>query len=125
VDALRPFTGETLTRVIDRLRNPKPGGKVKAASQFGVDITSLIEQIKLPPAAGARRGREDQKQLCDAGVDFVVIGGWAAMFGGLLAIELWVERRRGAAALSVQTSSGDGMKRPRAFAGTTLVSCPS
>jgi hypothetical protein len=52
VDAL---TGEALDRAIARLRNPKPGGKVEAASQFGVDVTLLIEQLKLSPAERARR----------------------------------------------------------------------
>ena len=55
MDALRPFTGEALDRVINRLRNPKPGGKVEAACRFGVDVTLLIEQIKLSPAERAQR----------------------------------------------------------------------
>ena len=55
MDALRPLTGEALARVIERLRKPKPGGKVEAASQFGVDVTLLIEQIKLSPADRAYR----------------------------------------------------------------------
>lgn len=55
VDALRPLTDEALARVIKRLRNPKPGGKVEAAREFGVDVTLLIEQIKLSPADRADR----------------------------------------------------------------------
>lgn len=55
MDALRPLTGAALARAIERLRNPAPGGKVAAAKQFGVDLTLLIEQIKLSPAERARR----------------------------------------------------------------------
>ena len=49
------MTDEALARVIERLQNPKPGGKVEAARQFGVDVTLLIEQLKLSPADRARR----------------------------------------------------------------------
>lgn len=55
MDALRPLTGEELARVIERLRNPKPGGKRKAARQLGVDVTLLIEQVSLSPADRASR----------------------------------------------------------------------
>ena len=55
MDVLGPLTDEALARVIERLRNPKPGGKVEAANQFGVDVTLLIEQIKLAPADRAHR----------------------------------------------------------------------
>ena len=44
-----------MARAIERLRNPKPGGKVEAASQFGIDVTLLIEQLKLSPAERAHR----------------------------------------------------------------------
>ena len=52
---LRPLTGNELARAIERLRNPAPGGKVEAAKKFGVDLTLLIEQIKLTPAERAKR----------------------------------------------------------------------
>ncbi len=55
MDTLGPFTDDALARIIERLWNPKPGGKVEAASHFGVDVTLLIEQIKLSPADRARR----------------------------------------------------------------------
>lgn len=50
MDVLRPLTGEALARAIERLRNPEPGGKIEAAREFGVDLTLLMEQIKLSPA---------------------------------------------------------------------------
>lgn len=55
VDSQTPLRGEALARAIERLRNPKPGGKVEAARQFGVDVTLLIEQIQISPAERARR----------------------------------------------------------------------
>ena len=47
--------GSGLSRAIDRLLNPIPGGKVEAAQAFGVDVTLLVEQIKLSTAERARR----------------------------------------------------------------------
>jgi hypothetical protein len=55
MDVLGPLSGEKLARTLDRLRNPKPGGKVEAAKRFGVDVTLLMEQLKLSPADRARR----------------------------------------------------------------------
>ena len=52
---LRQLAGSDLERAIERLRNPIPGGKVEAAREFGVDLTLLIEQIKLSPAERAQR----------------------------------------------------------------------
>ena len=52
---LRQLTDAELARAIDRLQNPIPGGKVDAAKKFGVDVTLLIEQLKLSPAERARR----------------------------------------------------------------------
>lgn len=44
-----------MARILERLRNPKPGGKLEAAKQFGVDISLLMEQVRLSPADRARR----------------------------------------------------------------------
>jgi hypothetical protein len=49
------LTGEKLARALERLRNPKAGGKVEAAKRFGVDLTLLMEQVGLSPADRARR----------------------------------------------------------------------
>ena len=40
---------------MERLQNPIPGGKVEAAREFGVDLTLLMEQLKVSPAERARR----------------------------------------------------------------------
>ncbi len=53
--ALRTLTGSALARAMERLQHPVPGGKVEAAKKFGVDVTLLIEQIRLSPAERARR----------------------------------------------------------------------
>ena len=52
---LRQLTGPQLARAIERLRNPAPGGKVEAAREFGVDLSLLVEQLKLSPAERANR----------------------------------------------------------------------
>jgi hypothetical protein len=58
VETLRPLTDEALARAIRRLLNPKPGGKVAAACKFGIDVSLLIEQLKLSPAERAKRMQE-------------------------------------------------------------------
>ena len=47
--------GPGLARAIERSLNPIPGLNVEAAQAFGVDMTLLIEQIKLSTAERARR----------------------------------------------------------------------
>jgi hypothetical protein len=42
-----------LERAIERLRHPRPGGKIEAARQFGIDLTLLIENLRLSPAQRA------------------------------------------------------------------------
>jgi hypothetical protein len=32
------------------LRNPRPGSRIEAAKNYGVDLTLLIEQLRLTPA---------------------------------------------------------------------------
>ncbi|MFN7935097.1 MAG: hypothetical protein U0R19_17335 [Bryobacteraceae bacterium] len=52
---LRQLTGPRRARAIERLENPIPGGKVEAAREFGVDLSLLVEQLKLSPAERANR----------------------------------------------------------------------
>ena len=52
---LRELTGTELLLAIERLRNPIPGGKIEAATECGVDVTLLIEQIKISPAERASK----------------------------------------------------------------------
>jgi hypothetical protein len=49
-----PFWRYTLVMVpvevaIERLRNPKPGGKIWAAREYGVDLTQLIARLQQTP----------------------------------------------------------------------------
>ena len=39
----------------ERLRNPRPGSKIAAAKEYGIDLTLLIEKLRLSPAERARR----------------------------------------------------------------------
>ncbi len=52
---LRPLTPEQLARAEDRLRNPRPGSRIEAAKNYGVDLTLLIEQLRLTPAERIRK----------------------------------------------------------------------
>jgi len=38
-----------------RLLEPPPGSKIKAARRFGIDLSLLIEQLRLTPAKRARK----------------------------------------------------------------------
>jgi hypothetical protein len=49
-------------RMIERLKNPPPGGKIEAARKFGVDLTLLVEQLRLTPAERAERMHDLARQ---------------------------------------------------------------
>lgn len=36
-------------KAIEKLLNPPPGGKIAAAKEFGVDLNSLVENLRLEP----------------------------------------------------------------------------
>jgi hypothetical protein len=50
--ALKPLE---FARAERRLRYPAPGSKIEAAKRFGVDLFSLIEQLRLSPAERSRQ----------------------------------------------------------------------
>ncbi len=52
---LSALTEEEFARAEARLRNPRPGGRIEAAQRFGIDLTLLIEQLRLPPSDRVKR----------------------------------------------------------------------
>ena len=46
---LRALTPEEFARAERRLLNPAPGSRIAAAKEFGIDLTLLIEQLRLSP----------------------------------------------------------------------------
>jgi hypothetical protein len=38
-----------------RLRNPPPGSRIEAARNYGIDLTMLIEQLRLTPEERLRK----------------------------------------------------------------------
>jgi hypothetical protein len=52
---LRPLTPEQLMRAEERLLNPLPGSRTEAARNYGVDLTLLIEQLRLTPSDRAKK----------------------------------------------------------------------
>jgi len=52
---LRPLTPQQLARAENLLRHPRPGSRIEAAKNYGVDLTLLIEQLRLTPAERARK----------------------------------------------------------------------
>jgi hypothetical protein len=66
---LRALTAGQLARAEERLRNPRAGSRIEAAQRFGVDLTLLIEQLRLSPDERARRMEEvaqAAEQACGA-----------------------------------------------------------
>lgn len=54
----------------EKLRNPPPGSKIEAAQRYGVDLSLLIERLRLTPEERLRdlqRIMEDFEALRDAG----------------------------------------------------------
>ena len=42
----------------EKLLNPKPGSKIAAARDFGIDLTQLVENLRLTPAERIKRNDE-------------------------------------------------------------------
>jgi len=49
------LTPEQLARAEERLRHPRPGSKIEAAQRDGMDLTLLIENLRLSPAERVER----------------------------------------------------------------------
>jgi hypothetical protein len=58
VKELRALTPQELARAEALLRNPPPGSRAAAAKGFGVDLTLLIEQLRLTPMQRLKRLEE-------------------------------------------------------------------
>jgi hypothetical protein len=52
---LRALTPEQFARAEERLLHPAPGSKIEAAKLYGVDLTLLLEQLRLTPAERGRK----------------------------------------------------------------------
>ncbi len=52
---MQELTREQLARAEKRLLNPAPGSPIDAARSYGIDLTLLIEQLRLTPAERASR----------------------------------------------------------------------
>jgi hypothetical protein len=55
VKELRALTPEEFERAAARLLHPAPGSRVEAAKKFGIDVTLLIEQLRLTPEERAQK----------------------------------------------------------------------
>ena len=62
---LLPLTPEQLARAEDLLRHPRPGSRIEAARDFGIDLTQLMEQLRLTPDERARRLETASEDLDD------------------------------------------------------------
>jgi hypothetical protein len=63
VNELRALTPEELARAEHRLRNPAPGSRIEAAKKSGIDLTLLIEQLRLAPDERARKLQRASQSL--------------------------------------------------------------
>ena len=52
---LRSLTPEEFVRAELRLRNPAPGSRIEAAKRHGIDLTLLIEQLRIAPSERVRK----------------------------------------------------------------------
>jgi hypothetical protein len=52
---LGAITGEQLARAERRLLHPAAGSRIEAAGNYGVDLTLLVEQLRLTPGERARK----------------------------------------------------------------------
>jgi len=52
---LGPITASQLARAEERLLHPAPGSRIEAAKNHGIDLTLLVEQLRLTPAERAKK----------------------------------------------------------------------
>ena len=52
------MTSEELAVAEARLRNPAPGSRIAAARDFGIDLTLIVQQLRLSPTERARQMEE-------------------------------------------------------------------
>ena len=55
----QPMTAEQRARAEERLRNPRPGSRIEAAQRYGVDLTLMIEHLRMTPAERVERMLEN------------------------------------------------------------------
>jgi hypothetical protein len=55
VKTLRSLTPEQLAHAEDCLLHPASGSRIEAARNYGIDLTLLVEQLRLTPAERARK----------------------------------------------------------------------
>jgi pantoate kinase len=62
---MEKFSKERLKKIGELFKNPRPGSKIAAAKEFGIDLTLTFEQLKKTPQEriddqqGAMRGLEE------------------------------------------------------------------
>lgn len=66
----RPITRSAEARIRKLIENPPPGSAMAKAKEFGVDLYSILENLKLTPAERFRRADANRmfaQQLREAG----------------------------------------------------------
>ena len=66
----RPITRAAEKRIRKLIENPPPGSAIAKAKEFGVDLYSVLENLKLTPAERFRRGDANRmfaEELREAG----------------------------------------------------------
>jgi hypothetical protein len=63
VKELRALTPEEFARAAERLRHPAPGSRIAAAKEYGIDLTLLVEQLRLTPAERGQQLQDATVQL--------------------------------------------------------------
>jgi hypothetical protein len=60
---LRALTAEEFARARQRLLDPRPGSRIAAAKEYGVDLTLLVEQLRLSPEERLRKLEKAANEL--------------------------------------------------------------
>lgn len=47
----------------EKLLNPRPGSKIEAAKEFGIDLTLLVENLRLTPDQRVRNLQKSMRNL--------------------------------------------------------------
>lgn len=52
---LRAWTEEEIAALQERIRNAPPGSKIDDAKKYGIDLSLLVENLRLAPVERARQ----------------------------------------------------------------------
>lgn len=62
---LEPISNESYKKLFELIQNPPPGSAIEAAKQFGIDLYSTLENLRLTPDERIQRASDESAFAAD------------------------------------------------------------